>query len=161
MVATQRFCYFHPDPWGFMIQFDEHIFQTGLVQPPTGIWLIGDVISWAHFLAIPLGNEGMKLYMFFFGWDWTSLVLGQLKSMIISTFPTFPHSLHGFFLLKIHDSWEIFDIFDWIWKKSLPIFQHHHTLKGSDPWSFVRPSKKNSVLLSICVSLREIGPGSY
>ena len=28
VVATQRFfVYFHPDPWGFMIQFDEHIFQ--------------------------------------------------------------------------------------------------------------------------------------
>ena len=26
---------FHPDPWGFMIQFDEHIFSDGLVQPPT------------------------------------------------------------------------------------------------------------------------------
>ena len=21
--------YFHPDPWGFMIQFDDHIFQMG------------------------------------------------------------------------------------------------------------------------------------
>ena len=21
--------YFHPDPWGFMIHFDEHIFQMG------------------------------------------------------------------------------------------------------------------------------------
>ena len=26
--------YFHPEPWGFMIQFDEHIFSKGLVQPP-------------------------------------------------------------------------------------------------------------------------------
>ena len=26
--------HFHPDPWGFMIQFDEHIFPDGLVQPP-------------------------------------------------------------------------------------------------------------------------------
>ena len=25
VVATQMFSYFHPDPWGFMIQFDEHI----------------------------------------------------------------------------------------------------------------------------------------
>ena len=29
MVATQAFFYFHPEPWGFMIQFDEHIFQMG------------------------------------------------------------------------------------------------------------------------------------
>ena len=27
---------FHPDPWG-MIQFHEHIFSNGLVQPPTSI----------------------------------------------------------------------------------------------------------------------------
>ena len=28
----------NPDPWGFMIQFDDHIFQRGwLIQPPTGI----------------------------------------------------------------------------------------------------------------------------
>ena len=26
---------FHPDPWGDVIQFDEHIFLVGLVQPPT------------------------------------------------------------------------------------------------------------------------------
>ena len=25
VVATQIFSYFHPGPWGFMIQFDEHI----------------------------------------------------------------------------------------------------------------------------------------
>ena len=26
---------FHPDPWGFMIQFDSDV-SNGLVQPPTG-----------------------------------------------------------------------------------------------------------------------------
>ena len=26
---------FTPEPWGFMIQFDEHIFADGLVQAPT------------------------------------------------------------------------------------------------------------------------------
>ena len=31
----QAFFYFHPEPWGFMIQFDELIFSKGLVQPPT------------------------------------------------------------------------------------------------------------------------------
>ncbi len=34
-VVVSNIFYFHPDPWGFMIQFDEHIFQMGLVQPPT------------------------------------------------------------------------------------------------------------------------------
>ena len=29
VVATQLFFYVHPDPWGFLIQFDEHIFQMG------------------------------------------------------------------------------------------------------------------------------------
>ena len=27
--------YVHPEPWGFMIQFDEHIFQMGGEKPPT------------------------------------------------------------------------------------------------------------------------------
>ena len=130
MVATQTFCYFHPDPWGFMIQFDEHIFQTGLVQPPTRNRLIGDVISWANFLATPSGmKELYKLYIHVFCWVGIELpsCRGQLKSMRISTFPTFPHSPHGFFLLKTHDSWEIFDIFDWISKKkssNLPASSH-------------------------------------
>ena len=33
--STQTCFFFHPYPWGFMIQIDEHIFQNGLVQPPT------------------------------------------------------------------------------------------------------------------------------
>ena len=35
VVATQTFLNVHPDPWGFMIQFDVHIFWNGLVQPAT------------------------------------------------------------------------------------------------------------------------------
>ena len=34
-VVSNIFLYVHPENWGFMIQFDEHIFQMGLVQPPT------------------------------------------------------------------------------------------------------------------------------
>ena len=34
----QKFLFiFHPETWGKMIQFDEHIFQIGLVQPPTSL----------------------------------------------------------------------------------------------------------------------------
>ena len=29
MVAVSNIVHFHPEPWGFMIQFDEHIFQMG------------------------------------------------------------------------------------------------------------------------------------
>ena len=36
VVATQRFFYVHPEPWGFLIQFDEY-FSKGL-KPPTR-WL--------------------------------------------------------------------------------------------------------------------------
>ena len=28
-AGVQTFCCFHPKPWGFMIQFDEHILQMG------------------------------------------------------------------------------------------------------------------------------------
>ena len=35
----EYFWNFHPDPWGFMIQFDEHTFSNGLVQPPTSFLL--------------------------------------------------------------------------------------------------------------------------
>ena len=35
----------HPDPCGFMIQFDEHYFSDGLVQPPTRYWMF---ILWIH-----------------------------------------------------------------------------------------------------------------
>ena len=38
MVATQIFFIFI-SIWGFMIQFDEHIFSDGLVQPPTSYCL--------------------------------------------------------------------------------------------------------------------------
>ena len=34
LVATQIFVVFTPKPWGFMIQFDDHIFSNGL-KPPT------------------------------------------------------------------------------------------------------------------------------
>ena len=39
-MATQRFfkINFHPNPWGFMIQFDEHIFSNGW-KPPTSYLL--------------------------------------------------------------------------------------------------------------------------
>ena len=33
--AFKHFFIFTPEPWGFMIQFDELIFSKGLVQPPT------------------------------------------------------------------------------------------------------------------------------
>ena len=32
---TQICFYFHPEAWGFMIQFDVHIFQMGGKKPPT------------------------------------------------------------------------------------------------------------------------------
>ena len=41
VVATQIFFYVHPYPWGFMIQFDEHIFQNGL-KPPALLFVLGD-----------------------------------------------------------------------------------------------------------------------
>ena len=34
-VMVSNICYFHPDPWGFMIQFDLRIFFRCEVQPPT------------------------------------------------------------------------------------------------------------------------------
>ena len=46
--------YFHPDPWGFMIQFDLRIlyFSKGLVQPPTSY---SDVISLGKKTTLYLG----------------------------------------------------------------------------------------------------------
>ena len=46
---------FHPENWGFMIQFDEH-FSDGLVQPPTRI-------SW-----IFLASKNPDLAV---GWEWS------------------------------------------------------------------------------------------
>jgi len=34
-VVVSNILYFHPDPWGFMIPFDEHIFQMGWFNRPT------------------------------------------------------------------------------------------------------------------------------
>ena len=67
----KHFVIFTQDPWGFMIQFDVHIFSNG-VGSTTNYRnrLIGDVISSANFLAIPLGNEGNKLYTCFLFWGW-------------------------------------------------------------------------------------------
>ena len=46
MVATQIFFHFHPDPWGFMIQFDKYTFFKNMLKPcwseefnGQGIWL--------------------------------------------------------------------------------------------------------------------------
>ena len=33
------FLNFHPDPWGVLIQFDEHIFQMGGKKPPTRLFI--------------------------------------------------------------------------------------------------------------------------
>ena len=39
--GNSKIFYVHPEPWGFMIQFDEHIFSNGLVQPPTSVKILG------------------------------------------------------------------------------------------------------------------------
>ena len=35
--GNSKIFYVHPEPWSFMIQFDEHMFSNGLVQPLTSM----------------------------------------------------------------------------------------------------------------------------
>ena len=42
---------FNPEPWGFMMQFDEHIFQNRLVQPPTRVVIMYISPSFTKFSA--------------------------------------------------------------------------------------------------------------
>jgi len=50
--------FFHPEPWGNSLQFDKHIFQIGLVQPPA---------------RVPIGS--MKWYIYLSSVEPTGLAL--------------------------------------------------------------------------------------
>ena len=73
--GNSKIFYVHPLNWGNFSQFDEHIFQMGLVQPPTSSVKKANSLGWVH----PSRLSGITIIAKSCGWHCeTSLNLWNL-----------------------------------------------------------------------------------